>query len=91
MSIKLLCIERQKLDLKLSVNVEEKAGEKSCVTFINLMFIHIYMNILIYNQERRECTMQKKIFIYKSINKQRQNQDRFFSMCLCLKGNKDCS
>lgn len=27
---------------------------------INLMFIRIYMNILIYNQERRKCTMQKK-------------------------------
>lgn len=43
-------------------------------TFINLMFICIYMNILIYNQERKECTMQKKIFIYKSINKQRHTQ-----------------
>lgn len=29
------------------------------------------MNILIYNQERRECTMQNKISIYKSINKQK--------------------
>lgn len=35
------------------------------------MFICIYMNILIYNQERKECTIQKKIFIYRSINKQR--------------------
>lgn len=43
-------------------------------TLINLMFICIYMNILIYNQERKECTMQKKkkntkTFIYRSINK----------------------
>lgn len=35
------------------------------------------MNILIYNQERRECTMQNKIFIYKSINKQRHNKGQF--------------
>ncbi|KAM7391067.1 hypothetical protein PAMP_021784 [Pampus punctatissimus] len=41
------------------------------------MFIRIYMNILIYNQERRECTMQNKISIYKSINKQRHNQGQF--------------
>lgn len=41
------------------------------------MFIRIYMNILIYNQERREFTMQNKISIYKSINKQRHNQGQF--------------
>lgn len=35
------------------------------------MFICIYMNILIYNQERKECTMQNKIPIYRSINKQK--------------------
>lgn len=35
------------------------------------------MNILIYNQERRECTMQNKISIYRSINKQRHNQGQF--------------
>lgn len=35
------------------------------------------MNILIYNQERSECTMQNKILIYKSINKQIHNQGQF--------------
>lgn len=41
------------------------------------MFIRMYMNILIYTQERRECTMQNKIFIYKSINKQGNNHRQF--------------
>lgn len=56
-----------------SSNQSTRTNKTAYTVLFYKRFIHMYINILIYNQEKRECTMQKKTTkktIYKSINKQ---------------------